>query len=237
MHKTRRINLKLWNQHPAKSGVDLHETLLCSPNNDSLQQPREIYHQCALSHYIQAEILCWCGGWPPMIPIQARVRNFEPPVRQKVALRTHSKDTVSSKYPSKPQKNAIIPQRGYIPSRWKPRYRQFGVDRYTYWENDIAVDKSRRFWRFWFYSSLCKNSMGCQHKLNNQHMHFHSLVHAVAGLNEKQHLSVQLQQLLYLIWIGRWSQSQKTYCKFTWHQWNDPLTDIQTAEEAYRPTM
>lgn len=90
MHETNRINLKLWNHHPAKSGVDLHEPLQCSSNDHSLQQPRETCHYCAFSHYIQVEILCWFGGWPLMIPIQARVRNFEPPVRQKVAPKTHN---------------------------------------------------------------------------------------------------------------------------------------------------
>ena len=41
--------------------------------------------------------------------------------------------------------------------------------------------------------------MDCQHKLSNQHMHFHSLVHTLAGFNENQHLSVQFEDLLYLI--------------------------------------
>ena len=41
--------------------------------------------------------------------------------------------------------------------------------------------------------------MGCQHKLNNQHMHFRSLVHTLAGLNENQRLSVELQELLHIV--------------------------------------
>ena len=44
--------------------------------------------------------------------------------------------------------------------------------------------------------------MVSKHKLNNQHMHFHSLVHTLTGLNENMHPRVQFQELLYLIYIG-----------------------------------
>ena len=53
----------------------------------------------------------------------------------------------------------------------------------------------RRIWKFWFYLSLCENAMGSKHKLNNQHMHFHSLIHTLAGLNENLRLSIQFQEL------------------------------------------
>ena len=43
--------------------------------------------------------------------------------------------------------------------------------------------------------------MGCQHKLNNPHMHFRSLVHTLAGLNENLRPSVQFQELLCLIYL------------------------------------
>ena len=88
---------------------------------------------------------------------------------------------------------------GYISSDGKPRYRRFGEGWYTCGDYDIVVEKLRRIWKFWFYLSLCENAMGCQHKLNNQHMHFHSLVHTLAGLNENLHPRVQMQELLYLI--------------------------------------
>ena len=76
--------------------------------------------------------------------------------------------------------------------------------------------------------------MGFQHKLNNQHMHFHSLVYTLAGLNENLRLSVEFEELLYLIWFWRLSQHLKIYCKSTKPQQNDPLTDTQPAEEPHR---
>ena len=66
-----------------------------------------------------------------------------------------------------------------------------------------------------FYLSLCENAMGWQHKVDNPHTHFHSLVHTMAGLNENQHLSIQFQQLLLLIWFWRLFHHQKIYRKFT----------------------
>ena len=71
----------------AESGIDLHEPLQCSSNDHSLQQPRETCHHCALSYHIQGKIMCWFGGWPLMIPIQALEGNFDLPDRQKVALK------------------------------------------------------------------------------------------------------------------------------------------------------
>ena len=162
---------------------------------------------------------CWC---------------FWPPSTIKVTLQKCQHDIVWPNHRPNCQKNVIEPQRGYIPSEWKPRYCQFGVDRHTYWESGIAVEKLRRIWKFWFYLSLCDNAMGSKHKLNNQHMHFHSLVHTLAGLNENQHPRVQFQELLYLIWFWRLSQHRKIYGKSTKHPKNDPLTHTQTAEEAHR---
>ena len=159
---------------------------------------------------------------------------FWPPSTIKVTLQKRQHEIVWPNYWTKWQENAIGPQGGCIPSEWKAPYCQFGVDRYTYWESDIAVEKLRRIWKFWFYLSLCENTMGCQHKLNNQHIHFHSLVHTLAGLTENLHLSVKFQELLHIIWYWRLSQHRKIYCKSTKPQRNDPLADIQPAEEAHR---
>ena len=131
-------------------------------------------------------------------------------------------------------KNAIGPQHGCMPSERKPCYRRFGVDRHTCWESGIAVEKLRRIWKFWFYLSLCDNAMGSKHKLNNQHMHFHSLVHTLAGLNENQHPRAQFQYLFHLIWCWRPFQCPKNRGKSTKHPQNDLLTDTQPGEEAHR---
>ena len=132
------------------------------------------------------------------------------------------------------QENAIGPQGGYILFDWKPHYRQFGVHKHTYWESGIAVEKLRRIWKFWFYLSLCENAMGCKHKLNNQHIHFHFLVHTLAGLKENLLLSIQFQELLHITWYWRLSQHQKIYYKSTKPQQTDLLADTQTAEEPHR---
>ena len=92
-----------------------------------------------------------------------------------------------------------MPQRGHRPSEEKPRHRQCGVDRYTHDDNGISVEKLRRIWKFLVYLSLCEDAMGCQYKLNNHHTHFHSLVHTLAGSNENLRLSIQFQELLYVI--------------------------------------
>ena len=76
--------------------------------------------------------------------------------------------------------------------------------------------------------------MGYKHKLNNQHIHFHSLLHTLAGLNENQHPRLQFQELLYLIWFWRSSHHRKNYGKSTKHPQNDLLTDTQPGEEAHR---
>ena len=157
-----------------------------------------------------------------------------PPSAMKVTLQKWQHDTVWPNYRTKWRGNAIGPQSACIPSEWKARYCQFGVDRYTYWESGIAVEKLRRIWKFWFYLSLCENTIGCQHKPNNQHMHCHSLVHTLAGLNENQHPRVQFQELMYLIWFWRLSQHWKIYCKPTKPQQNDLFTDTQTAGESHR---
>ena len=143
----------------------------------------------------------------------------------KVTLRKQQHEIIWPNYRTKWQENAIEPQRGYIPSEWKPSYRQFGVDRYTYWESDVAEEKVRRIWKFWFCLSLCENTMGSKHKLNNQHMQFHSLVHTLAGLDENQHPRVQVQLLLYLIWYWRLSSWRKIYWNSTKPRRNDPLAE------------
>ena len=162
---------------------------------------------------------CWC---------------FWPPRPTKVTLQKWQHEVVWSNYRNKWQENAIGPQRGFMSSDSKPHYRLFGVDRHAHWESGIAVEKLRRIWKFWFYLSLCENAMGCQHKLNDQHMHFHSLAHTLAGLNENLRLSIQFQELLYLIWYWRLSQHRKIYCKSTKPQRNDPLADTQPAVESHR---
>ena len=159
---------------------------------------------------------------------------FWPPSTIKVTLQKCQHDIVWPNHRPNCQKNVIEPQRGYIPSEWKPRYCQFGVDRHTYWESGIAVEKLRRIWKFWFYLSLCDNAMGSKHKLNNQHIHFLSSVHTLAGLNENQHPRLQFQELLYLIWFWRSSHDRKNHGKSTKHPQNDLLTDTQPAEEAHR---
>ena len=75
---------------------------------------------------------------------------------------------------------------------------------------------------------------GWQHKLYNQHMHFHPLVNTLAVLNENQRLSVHFQEPLYLIWFWRLPQQRKSLGKSTKPQQNDPLTDTQPAEKAHR---
>ena len=82
---------------------------------------------------------------------------------------------------------------------WKTHYRRLAVDRYAYGKSGIVVEKSTRVWNYWFYLSLCDNAMCCQHKLNNQHLHLHSLVYLLAGLNENQRLPTQIQELLHII--------------------------------------
>ena len=125
-------------------------------------------------------------------------------------------------------------QRKYISCVLKSFYRRFGVDLYTYGDCDISVEKLRRIWKFLFSLSLCENSMDCQHKLNNPHMHFHSLLHTLTGLSENQRPSVQFQELLYLIWFWRLSQYRIIYVKSSKHKQKDPLTRTQSAEEAHR---
>ena len=158
-------------------------------------------------------------------PKQSSCWYFWPPSAKNVTLQKWEHEIVWPNYRPNCQKNAIEPQRRHIPSDWRPRYRQFGVDCCTYWQSDIVVETLRRLWKFWFYSSLCENGMSSKHKLNNQHVRLHSLVHTLAGLNEIQHPTAQLQELLYLIWFWRLSQHRKIYCKFTNPQRNDPLAD------------
>ena len=157
-----------------------------------------------------------------------------PPSTINVTLQKWQQDIVWPKYRTKWQENPIGPQLGYISSEWKPSYRQFGEGWYACGDYDIAVEKLRRIWKFWFYLSLCENAMGCKHKLNNQHMHFHSLAHTLAGLNENLRLSIQFQELLHITWYWRLTQHQKIYGKSTKPQRNDQLADIQTAEESHR---
>ena len=159
---------------------------------------------------------------------------FWPPSTIKVTLQKWQHDIVCPNHRPNCQKNAIGPQRGYMPSERKPCYRRFGVDRHTYWESGIAVEKLRRIWKFWFYLPMCDNAMGSNHKLNNQHIHFHSLVHTLAGLSENQYPRVQFQDLLYITWHWRLSQDWKIYCESTNPQRNDPLTDTQSTEESDR---
>ena len=108
-----------------------------------------------------------------------------PSRRTKLTLQKLRNDILSPNFRPNCQKNAIGPHRRCIPSYWKPRYLQFGVDRHACYGNDIVVEKLGRIWRFWFYLSLCESAIGCQHKLHNPHMHFHSLVYTLAGLTEK----------------------------------------------------
>ena len=159
---------------------------------------------------------------------------FWPPSTKIFTLQKWQHEIVWPNNQTKWQKNAIGPQTGRMPSEWRPRYRQFGVDRHTYWESDIAVEKLRRIWKFWFYLSLCENAMGCQHKLNNQHIHFHSLVHTLAGLNENQHPRVQFQGLSHIIWYWRPFQCPKIYGKSTKPQQNGPLPNTQPVSQAHR---
>ena len=157
-----------------------------------------------------------------------------PPSTIKCTLQKWQHEIIWPKYRSKWQENAIGPQCGCIPSDWKPRYRWFDEGWHTCDDCDVAVEKLRRIWKIWFYLSLCENAMGCKHKLNNQHMHFHSLVHTLSGSNENLRLSIQFQELLHIIWFWRLSQHWKIYCKTTKPQRNDELTDTQTAEESHR---
>ena len=159
---------------------------------------------------------------------------FWPPSAIKVTLQKWQHDIVWPNHRPNCQKNGIGPQRGYIPSERKACYRRFGVDRYTYWESGIAVEKLRRIWKFWFYLSMCDNAIGSKHKLNNQHIHFHSLVHTLAGLSENQCPRLQFQELFHLIWFWRPSQHREIFGKSTKPQRNDPLAGTQTAEESHR---
>ena len=159
---------------------------------------------------------------------------FWPPCTIKCALQKWQHEIVWPNYRTKWQKIAIGPQLGYILSDWKPRYRWFDEGWCTCDDYDIAVEKLRRIWKFWFYLSLCENAMGCKHKLNNQHNHFHSLAHILAGLYANHHPGVQVQELLHITWCWRLTQHRKIYHKSTKPQQNDPLADTQTAEEAHR---
>ena len=118
-------------------------------------------------------------------------------------------DTVWPNYRPNPQIDAIKLQYIYALSGLKPRYCQFVVDWYRYGDYDIAVEKLGRLWKIWFYLSLCENATGCQHKLHNPHMHFHSLVHELSGLNENQRLSVVFQELSHIISLWLLSHIKK----------------------------
>ena len=119
--------------------------------------------------------------------------------KTKQTLQKLQNDIVWPNYQPNCQRNAIGPQSGFISSEWKPRYRQFGGDRHTYRESGVAVAKLRRICRFWFYLSLSQNAISSKHKLNNPHIHFHSLVHTLAGLNENQCPRLQFQDLFDFI--------------------------------------
>ena len=77
------VNIGILNQPPAKSGVDLHETLWCSQNHQSLKQSRETSHPCAGTYDIWAGIRYWLGEWASMDPNYRRVGNFDIPERRK----------------------------------------------------------------------------------------------------------------------------------------------------------
>ena len=67
-----------------------------------------------------------------------------------------------------------------------------------------------------------------------RHMQFHSLIHTLAGLNEIQHLLVQFQCLLCLIWFGRISQHLNISGKFTKPQHYHSLPSAQPVSYTYR---
>ena len=125
------------------------------------------------------------------------------------ALHKLQHDTVWPNCRPNPQIDAIELQYVYTLFNWKPHHRHFGVDCCTHGNYDIAVEKLRRTWNFSFCLSFYENTMGYQHKLNNQHIHFHSLVHILAGLNENQRLPVLFQKLLHIIWYWRPSHAVK----------------------------
>ena len=160
---------------------------------------------------------------------------FGPSRRIKFPLQKLPQETVWPNYRPNCEKNTIGHQCGYIPSEWKPRYRWFGLDGHTYWESDIVVEKLRRIWKFWFYCSLCDNTMGSNHKLKNQHLHLNSLVHTLAGLNENLRFSVQHQELLHIIWFWRLSQYRKIYGRCKEPPQNGLFTEAQPAEKPHRP--
>ena len=158
----------------------------------------------------------WWGEWALINPNFRHVGIFDLLERQCMhALQKLQHDTVWPNYRPNPQIETIECRYIYKQFNWKPRYRRFVVVCCTHGNYDIAVEKLRRIWKFWFYLSMYDNAMGSKHKLNNQHIHFHSLVHILAGLNENQRLPAQYQELLYLIWYWRLSQHWKNYCKST----------------------
>ena len=128
-----------------------------------------------ISHVGGNKVLMW---WMDVhVPKLSPCWYYWPPSTAKVTLQKWQHEVVWPNHRTKWQENAIGSQSGSIMSEWKPRYRRFGVYRHTYWESGIAVEKLRRIWMFWFYLSLCENTMGYKHKLNNQHIQFRSLVH------------------------------------------------------------
>ena len=185
-----------------------------------------------MSHLIENKVLMWWMVAPG--PKLLSCWCCWPPSTIKVTLQKWQHEIVWPKYRTKWQENVIGPQSGFIPSELKPCYRQFGVDRCTYWESDIAVEKLRRTWKFWFYFSLCENTMGSNDKLNNQHIQFHSSIHTLVGLNENQCPRVRFQQLLYLIWFWRLSRHWKCHGRSIKTNQNSRLPGIWTTGEVHR---
>ena len=74
-------NIGVSNQHPAKSGVDLHETSWYSYNHQPLQQPRETFHQWATSYHMLVGIRYWCSEWMCMNPNYRHIGIFDLPAQ------------------------------------------------------------------------------------------------------------------------------------------------------------
>ena len=90
------------------------------------------------------------SDWTHMDPNYRHLGKSDPPERRHAPSQKWQHGIVWPNHSSNCQKNPIEPQCRYISPGWKPRYRQFGVDRHNCRAFGIAVDKSRRCWTFWF---------------------------------------------------------------------------------------
>ena len=126
-------------------------------------------------------------------PKQSSCWYFWPSSAMKVTLQNWQHEIVWPNYRTKWQENTIGPQGGCIPSDGKPFCRQYGLDRYTYWESGIAVEKFRRIRKFLVLLVLVWEYNGLQTQ-TQQSTHTTPLFNTYLGRIERE------SESLYPIW-------------------------------------